>query len=156
MKRFFLLVLSLILFGCSDNSSSITDAEKEQALKKGQSYSAIVLQNFMQKLMEALAKDPVYAVDFCSEQAMVITQEIEKDKLPMGVKIKRIAKKNRNLQNFPTEAENTIFNYFEHSIEEDKLAEERVVKTIQDDKVIFEYYRPYSYSKDLPYLSWLS
>jgi uncharacterized protein DUF3365 len=129
--KIFAIVISLFLvFGCSSNSSKLTDSTSEKnsksdvkvayiyqndeqfnALKdKGARIAKISQVALGKALQNAIAKGGYEnAVGFCKNEAMRITDSISNSE---DVDIKRVAKKNRNPANATDEVESKIFKQY--------------------------------------------
>lgn len=134
----FFVLLFVFMLGCSDRLP-ITPQEETKAKDIGKESSTTILYHLTTKLIKKMGeKGTVGAAEFCSLQAIPITEELEKK---LNVKIKRISQKNRNPKNAPTSRENEVFKHFAKQIDE-KSQEYYMEKIQEQDQVFVHYYRP--------------
>ena len=112
MKRYtFLLLLSIILFSCSD---SLSEKEIKHFREKGNLIVKKTAEELSENLMSKMKEGGIpEAVDFCSQKALHITKKISDNQ---GALIKRTSLKSRNTLNTPTENELFVIKEFQNKL----------------------------------------
>ena len=92
------------------------------------------------ELQTKFKEDPsgMAAIDYCSNQAQIITEEVNK-KLGEGVKVRRTALKYRNDANEPTIQDIEVMAKFQKQIEVGKKSPKTMMKIVEDDKKTYVY-----------------
>jgi len=92
------------------------------------------------ELKAKFKEDPsgMAAIDYCSNQAQTITDEVNK-KLGEGVKVRRTALKYRNDANEPSIQDIEVMAKFQKDIEVGKKSPKTMMKIVQTDKKTNEY-----------------
>lgn len=115
MKKISMVILSavgMVAFGAEADVQKQKTAVLE--LKK----------NLVMEMTARMEKDPVAAVEFCSQNAAKMTKDIEQKH---GFNIKRVSEKNRNPQNIPNADEQKVLNEFKELAKQNKKVPEYVV-----------------------------
>lgn len=95
MKRSFLLLsLIVLLFSCKNKKETSQPLKAETTAKIGLEYAQATQQLLGQNLNKAIEeKGVLHALEFCNEQALPLTQKMEKEH---NAVIKRVSDRNRN------------------------------------------------------------
>ena len=102
----------------------------------GDSISTAAQGALMKQLMQAMqSKGPGYAVNFCSEQAIPITDSLSQS---YGCDTKRVALRNRNPANALTETDKVVYDGFERDLANGVSLQSQVVA--QQGTILF--YKP--------------
>lgn len=136
---FFLLMLGAV--GCqkkttANEKSSLDSLQRHHYTAMGDSISIAAQQALMKQLMTAIESGgPEYAVNFCNERAMPITDSLSNR---YNCEIKRIALRNRNPNNALTTEEKIIYDGYAQSITTGAPAQPQLV--INQKELLF--YKP--------------
>ena len=120
---------------------------QEEALFKGEA-NAILLIKTLGKNMKMNMKSggPMKALDFCSNEAYTLTQEVNK-KLEKGIQVKRISNKNRSPLNKPSKEETKVLADLQKLQDEGKTLPKYVLTKEKNGD--FKYYKPLLISKQV-------
>lgn len=149
-KQIFNFVLvSVLIFlniNCSKKGHELTLTQEQQIKEIGEASAMALMKNLKQHLMEALnSGDTAEAVEFCSAQAIPLTEQAQATLQP-GVQIKRTSFKVRNPQNAPDQYEQEVLKQFELLIEQGKSLTQFYIQKIPE-KTEYRYYKPMTVSK---------
>lgn len=146
------LILSLVgailigFWGCAQNNQVRPPEMELTAVEIGSSSAAVLMKHLKSHLMEAMeGNDVVSALEFCTLEALPLTQEVAKD-LPAGVKIKRTSLKFRNHENAPDSIDHDVLEMFARAIDESGELPEHSVQYVESDRE-YRYYQPLSVGK---------
>jgi hypothetical protein len=135
-----IILLSLIIFACSDSKTSNIRLEESKSEFRGYAIE------FMTELKTVLQKNmkeggPIQAVSVCSDTAQLLTQKYADNKRLI---VKRISLKNRNPHNVPNYFEESVLNEFESLFAAGKLTPETEViqNVIENDIELVRYMKP--------------
>lgn len=141
LRKYLLVsVCILIMVSCNTNkpSSENTNPVDQEAhfLALGDSISLMAQQALMKQLTTALEKGgPNYAVNFCSERAIPITDSLSQQ---YNCEIKRVAERNRNPDNALKQEDKNIFDAFGASLIAGSTPQPKLVVTPTE----MLYYKP--------------
>ena len=123
-----LSVLSVLAFANQD----VKETAKKSMMMLGSTLKG--------ELKAKFKEDPsgMAAIDYCSLQAQVITNDINK-KLDAGVSVRRTALKYRNDANEPTLQDIEVMQKFQKDIEVGKKSAKTMMKIVEDDKKTYVY-----------------
>lgn len=111
-----------------------------RAVEIGEAASDTLLASLKQELQLAISsKGLVHAIDFCSVNALPLTEEVSAQSLPEGLSIKRTSFKYRNPANAPDPADQKALRFFERGASQGKNLPPFII-TKEDDE--YRYYRP--------------
>jgi hypothetical protein len=92
--------------------------EEQQVLEIGESSAIALIKDIKGNLQNAMKEGgPVHAVEFCNEQALPLTDQVQEN-LGRGIEIKRTSFKYRNPANAPDPLEEEALRYFEEMLKE--------------------------------------
>ncbi|RUM63845.1 MAG: hypothetical protein DSZ04_03805 [Sulfurimonas sp.] len=112
----------------------------ESIVKIGNESSILLIKTLGQNMKKSMKSGGVlHALDFCSNQAYTLTQEVNK-KLPRGVSVKRVSVKYRSQQNIPSQKERTILESLQSLKVSNVILPNYVLQKI--DKNTYKYYKP--------------
>lgn len=130
MKRVIIgvLVLSVLAFA----NQNVKETAKKSMMMLGSTLKG--------ELKAKFKEDPsgMAAIDYCSNQAQTITDEINA-KLSDGVKVRRTALKYRNDANEPSIQDIEVMRNFQKQIEVGKKSAKTMMKIVQTDKKTYVY-----------------
>lgn len=107
MKRSWIFLAFLIVISCSKPEET---RELASAKELGESIAETAQRILMKNVAESMAKGGAeYAVEFCNEKAMVLTDSLSQN---FEVEISRISDRNRNPKNALSETELELFKEF--------------------------------------------
>ncbi len=135
-----LLLISLstaLLFGAPQNKQS---KELNAVISTGQYSTKLLLKTLgsnMKKNMKA--GGPMKALDFCSQEAYNLTEEVNL-KLPNGIRVKRISLKYRNPANKPEVDEELILDSLHKLKNANVLMPKQLVQKV--NATTYKYYKP--------------
>ncbi len=110
----------------------------KEILDTGERVSQELLQQLGSKLkQEVSANGLVKAAEFCSANAMILTEEVNLHQLE-GTSLKRISLKVRNTANAPQEDERKVLESMQKMLKKGKLG----AYLIEDDGRFYKYYKP--------------
>ncbi|CAI6150945.1 MAG TPA: DUF3365 domain-containing protein [Sulfurimonas sp.] len=135
-------ILSLVTIGSSillavspnkvDNLESI--------VKIGHKSSTLLIKTLGLNMKKRMKSGGVlHALDFCSNQAYILTQEVNQ-KLPRGVSVKRVSVKYRSHKNIPSQKERTILESLQSLKSSNVILPKYLLQKI--DKNTYKYYKP--------------
>jgi hypothetical protein len=128
---------SALLFAAPQNKQN---NELNNIIKTGKSSSKLLLKTLgsnMKKNMKA--GGPMKALDFCSQEAYTLTEKVNQ-KLPNGIKVKRISLKYRNPANKPQEDEMAVLEALQNLKKADVILPKQIVEKV--DASTYKYYKP--------------
>jgi hypothetical protein len=138
MKSFTLLSIgACLLFAAPQNTKN---NELNKIIQTGQKSSALLLKTLgsnMKKNMKV--GGPMKALDFCSQEAYILTEKVNQ-RLPNGVRVKRISNKFRNPANKPQDNEQAILNSLQQLKNLHVILPEQIVEKV--DNHTYKYYKP--------------
>ncbi len=144
------LILLATFYGCSNsnqkekNNDRLMPALKEKALEEGQNITKATLSAFQKHLKQAMkAGGPDNALEYCHKKAMFLTDSMSQ---VYSVKIRRLAKKNRNPFNFLDEQSMQVFNEYEKQLAKGEKLQPRILTDKKGNPV---YYAPIRLGKDV-------
>ena len=146
MRREWLILSLLGLFligvwGCVQKDRDLSPEMELSVVEIGSASASALLKQLKSHLLEALEGDDlVAALEFCSLEAMSLTEEVEKD-LPAGVKIKRTSLKFRNHENAPDSIDHDVLDIFTQALVESGELPGHIVQYVESDKE-YRYYQP--------------
>ena len=144
--KIILLMLSFaVVYGCSSSSNKKPDQkELQEYLEKGKAISMETLSVFQKNLKKAIKSGGIdTAINYCHSKAMFLSDSISHAK---GVKVRRIAKKNRNPFNFLDEQSMPVYTKYEKLMAEGKPLKPVVIINKKGNPV---YYAPIKIGKDV-------
>jgi len=116
------------------------DAELQSVLETGKKGSKMLLKTLGKNMKKHIKNGgPMEALDFCSNQAYDITEQVNKQ-LPNGVRVKRISSKFRSPANKPTANELAILESFEKMQTLNVILPKYLVERV--DSHTYKYYKP--------------
>ncbi len=112
-------VLALTILSASMVFAADVDVQKQKMA------ASELKKTMMGQLKAKLAENPVAAIEFCSKNALVITDAVAKKH---NLHIKRVSEKNRNSVNIPDSSDKKAISYFAESIKQNgKVSEFAVI-----------------------------
>ncbi|WP_151900089.1 Tll0287-like domain-containing protein [Sulfurimonas hydrogeniphila] len=132
-----------LLFGASQQENK----QLQNIIKTGQKSSILLLKTLGSNMKRNMkAGGPMQALDFCTQKAYTLTEEVNK-KLPKGVTVKRISTKYRNPANQPQGNEQEVLESLEklQSLHV-KLPKQLIQKV---DEHTYKYYKPLVINKQV-------
>ena len=146
MKKLAFAGLSAItfLYSCSTvpQKSQKEIQQEKKIVQIGESVSKKLLKSLKGELVKALKKNPLEAIEVCSQKALPITKKVEKE-IDHGIKLKRTSLKYRNPANAPDEYEKEALRYFEENYKETgKIPRYYIQKVKENGKMYYRYYKP--------------
>ena len=133
------------MFGClaeKPQEEVAEPADKEKIVKIGEDVSMRLLKRLKGELVNALKQGPTEAIKVCSQKALPITKEVERE-VDHGIKIKRTTFKFRNPANAPDEYEKEALRYFEETYKKTgQLPKYYIQKVEENGKTYYRYYKP--------------
>ena len=116
------------------------DPELESIIKTGKQSSKTLLKTLGKNMKQHMKSGgPMQALDFCSNEAYSITQDVNK-KLAKGVEVKRISSKYRNPANKPTANELAVLNSLEDMKAQNIVLPKFLVQRV--DSQTYKFYKP--------------
>ncbi|WP_457744774.1 Tll0287-like domain-containing protein [Sulfurimonas sp.] len=116
------------------------NAELQNIKKIGKSSSMLLLKTLGSKMKKNMkAGGPMQALDFCSQEAYVLTEDVNK-KLPNGIRVKRISSKYRNPANKPEADEQAILNALQELKNSNVILPKQIVEKV--NATTYKYYKP--------------
>ncbi|WP_434579917.1 Tll0287-like domain-containing protein [Sulfurimonas sp. NW15] len=132
-----------LLFGASQQENK----QLQNIVRTGQKSSMLLLKTLGSNMKRNMkAGGPMQALDFCTQKAYTLTEEVNK-KLPKGVTVKRISTKYRNPANQPQGNEQEVLASLEklQSLHV-KLPKQLIQKV---DEHTYKYYKPLVINKQV-------
>jgi len=139
----FITLSASLLFGASQQENK----QLQNIVKTGQKSSMLLLKTLGSNMKRNMkAGGPMQALDFCTQKAYTLTEEVNK-KLPKGVTVKRISTKYRNPANQPQGDEQEVLASLEklQSLHV-KLPRQLIQKV---DEHTYKYYKPLVINKQV-------
>jgi hypothetical protein len=154
IKLIILLLMIISFTSCTNKNSDSKNKEKESSIfsdkakqklmAEGKVITQKTLAVFQKNLKTAIKNGGIdNAINYCHKKAMYLTDSISH---VTGVKIQRIAKKNRNPFNFLNQQEEKVFNEYEKEIHLKKAVQPKILVNKKGNPV---YYAPIRISKDV-------
>jgi len=128
---------SALLFAAPQNKQN---SEIKNIITTGKSSSKLLLKTLgsnMKKNMKA--GGPMKALDFCSQEAYTLTEKVNQ-KLPNGIRVKRISLKYRNPANKPQQDEMAVLEALQNLKKADVILPKQIVQKV--DATTYKYYKP--------------
>lgn len=146
MRKLALASLStiILLYSCSTTPQKTQEEiqQEKKIVQIGESVSKRLLKALKGELVKALKKNPLEAIEVCSQKALPITKNVERE-IDHGIKIKRTSLKYRNPANAPDEYEKEALRFFENNYKETgKIPKYYIQKVKENGKVYYRYYKP--------------
>ena len=136
-KLTYLGLSSALLIAAPQNQK---DSELTSVIQTGKESSKILLKTLGKNMKQHMKHGgPMEALDFCSNQAFDITEQVN-TKLPKGVSVKRISSKFRSPTNRPTKNELAILDSFQKMQELNVVLPKHLVEKV--DSHTYKYYKP--------------
>jgi len=121
------------------------DKELNQVIKTGQKSSQMLIKTLGKKLKSKMKEGSVLkALQFCADEAYNITEKVNQ-KLPVGVRVKRVSRKQRSPANAPLADEIAVLNSFEALQEANIIFPKELVQKV--DSKTYKYYKPLTMKK---------
>lgn len=131
-------IYSLILLSAAASLLCAAPLSDEQAIAKGSSASAALLQKLGGEVKSNMqANGPVKTVEFCSNNALAMTDEIS---ARTGTKISRLTLKERNPLNTAKGVEKALLEQWEQMVKNGQSLPAHELKKLPDGKRV--YYKP--------------
>ena len=133
---------SLISISCALvlSASAAKSTQMMEAKNVAKSSAKLLLQTLGKNMKMNMKKGgPLQALDFCSNQAYTLTEEVN-SKLPQGVTVKRISSQQRNPLNKPTKEESEVLATFKKSLKKEGKVSPVIIKNAANDTYTF--YKP--------------
>jgi hypothetical protein len=112
----------------------------ESIVKIGNKSSTLLIKTLGQNMQKKMKSGgTLHALDFCSNQAYSLTQEVNQ-KLPRGVSVKRVSVKYRSPDNIPSQKERTILESLQSLKNSNVILPKYVIQKV--DKNTYKYYKP--------------
>jgi hypothetical protein len=119
----------------------ILPLQEASVLQIGRPSAEALLKDLKGHLLEAWDEnDPVAALEFCTLEALALTEAVEK-RLPEGVKLKRTSFKFRNPKNAPDPIDSDALDHFSGALDKDGELPKHLVLYVEEDKA-YRYYQP--------------
>jgi len=116
------------------------DPELESVIQTGKQSSKILLKTLGKNMKQHMKSGgPMQALDFCSNEAYSITQDVN-EKLAKGVEVKRISSKYRNPANRPTTSELDVLSSLEDMKAQNIVLPKFLVQRV--DSQTYKFYKP--------------
>ena len=136
---FFTTLLLMCLVSIAETRATVALEENSALVARGDKAAMAVLIGLKTRLAKALAeKGPVDAMQFCSTQALPLTEEFRKT--TEALEVKRTSLRYRNEKNAPDEQEKRILEAWEKLETEKKTLPAYALEKEKDGKV--RYYKP--------------
>jgi len=138
LKSITLITLSTsLLLGASQNKKN---SELDKVIQTGERSSKLLIQTLGSQMKSKLKKGGVMkTLDFCANEAYNITQKVN-EKLPKGIRVKRISTKYRNPANAPKDNELAVLESFLKLKNSNIIMPKQLVEQV--DEKTFKYYKP--------------
>jgi len=140
MKSVYLLLIAgILLSSCVEKQDTLN----KKAATIGEDAAMQLIGTLKQQVQQAVKKGgPVHAIQFCNENAIPLTNEVQND-LKKGMTIKRTSLKYRNPDNAPDELEQKILEAYAQEIEQkQEMQPYRLTVTGQGDNQVYHYFKP--------------
>jgi hypothetical protein len=138
IRTFALLSIAAALLTASPQKKQ--NQELQTIIRTGKSSSKLLLKTLGANMKKNMKSGGVMqALDFCSQEAYNLTQKVNQ-KLPNGVRVKRISLKYRNPANKPTQDEEIILQSLQNLQTENVMLPKQLVQKI--DTNTYKYYKP--------------
>ena len=133
-------LLLAFLSACVEGPPQIGQEEEDRVVELAEPV-VVELQRTLVASLTAAMEDggPVNAIDFCSTEALPLTQQIQAG-FPDGLDLKRTSFRYRNPENAPDEAEELALVYFEEAAQGGGTVPSSYVQKVSDQE--FRYYKP--------------
>ncbi len=141
MRRALLLLLPFFVFSCVHRQNSLTETEKERAVKIGNEAVMKLMKELKTNLGMALKEGGFpKAIDFCADKAQKLTQKVNRELVV--VKVKRVSDRYRNPADRPDAFDLKVINYFRERLKEGKLPPYYIAESKEGGKRVVIYYKP--------------
>jgi len=121
--------------------------ELQNIKKIGKSSSMLLLKTLGSKMKKNMkAGGPMKALDFCSQEAYTLTEDVNK-KLPNGIKVKRISLKYRNPANKPEANEQAILTSLHKLQASNVILPKQIIEKVNN--TTYKYYKPLIINKQV-------
>ena len=137
------LLLPLLLgFQSEDSLREVSPEEEAQVVERGRKAADELMKELKTALMRAVREGgPAHAVEFCSGEALDLTDSVEKEFAQL--EIKRTTFKYRNPANAPDELERLALEKYREALEEESAPPDYLVqKYEQGGQLRYRYYQP--------------
>jgi len=121
--------------------------ELQNIKKIGKSSSMLLLKTLGSKMKKNMkAGGPMKALDFCSQEAYTLTEDVNK-KLPNGIRVKRISLKYRNPANKPEANEQAILTSLQNLQASNVILPKQIIEKV--NATTYKYYKPLIINKQV-------
>jgi len=132
--------LPMLLSGCDEGAPEVDSEERSRIVAVAAPAAAALRQGLVTRLTAAMEEGgPVGAIDFCSTEAIPLTQVIQSG-LHEGLTLKRTSFRYRNPANAPDEADEAALLHFELSLQTLPEPPSSFTQRVSDEEV--RYYEP--------------
>jgi len=130
----------MLLSGCDEGAPEVDSEERSRIVAVAAPAAAALRQGLVTRLTAAMEEGgPVGAIDFCSTEAIPLTQVIQSG-LHEGLTLKRTSFRYRNPANAPDEADEAALLHFELSLQTLPEPPSSFTQRVSDEEV--RYYEP--------------
>ena len=141
MKRTLSLLIPVFFFGCVLSQKSLTETEKDRAVRIGDAAVMKLMRELKTNLGMALKEGGFpKAIDFCADKAQKLTQKVNRELVV--VKVKRVSDRYRNPTDKPDTLDLKVINYFKEKLREGKLPPYYIVESEKNGERVVIYYKP--------------
>jgi len=145
LKSITLLGISTILLSAAPHTKQ--DIHLKKIIQQGQYSTKLLLKTLGSNLKKNIkAGGPLKALDFCSQEAYNLTEKTNQ-KLPNGVRVKRISDRYRNPANKPSADELTVLRSLQMLQDAHVILPKQLVQKV--DAHTYKYYKPLVINKKL-------
>jgi len=142
--RQYALALSAVLcttaLACAPDTADLTEDERLRAAAVGEEAAAALVQGLGSRLGQAIqAGGPAHAVDFCSAEALNLTDSISRS-LGTALQLRRTTFRVRNPANSPDDLEKEALRYFESRLNTGQPIPSEFLQRVSGREV--RYYKP--------------
>jgi len=141
MRRALSLLIPVFIFGCVHTQRSLTETEKERAVRIGNEAVMKLMRELKTNLGMALKEGGFpKAIDFCADKAQKLTQKVNRELVV--VKVKRVSDRYRNPADRPDSLDLKVINYFKEKLREGKLPPYYIAESEENGERVVIYYKP--------------
>ena len=137
-------VIFMVCWDCAQKEpkdSEILPLQEGLILQIGKSSSDALMKDLKSHLLEAWEEnDPVAALEFCTLEALVLTQSVQ-NTLPEGVRLKRTSSRFRNPKNTPDSIDTIALDHFTNVMNAQEELPKHLIRYVETDKE-YRYYQP--------------